>query len=157
MCIEASPKRFKLLEKNRTCVCENYVVSDSVGEVEFMDIDGWGKGLSGIVGKYDNKHKLRIEDEVKHPLNKGREIVTVNTELLPNLLAKHGITDIDFCTIDTEGGEYDILKTIDFDKYRIKFIIVENNYRDTKVGELLTGKGYQKVHKLTIDDVYMKK
>jgi hypothetical protein len=122
-----------------------------------MDIAGWGKGLSGIIDKYNTQHKLRIEGETKHPLNKGREVVTVNTELLSNLLDKHGITEIDFCTIDTEGGEYDILKTVDFNKYNIKIIIVENNYRDNKVDELLVSKGYQKIHKLTIDDVYMKK
>ena len=156
MCIEASPKRFKLLENNRTCICENYAVSDSIGEVEFMDIAGWGKGLSGIIGKYDEQHKRRIEGEVRHPLNKGREVVTVNTQLLSNLLDKHNINEIDFCTIDTEGGEYDILKTIDFNQYHIKIIIVENNYNDTKVNGLLMANGYIKIHKLTIDDVYIK-
>lgn len=157
MCIEASPKRFKLLEKNRTCICENYAVSDSIGEVEFMDISGWGKGLSGIVNSYDKKHRKRIEQELKNTKNNGREIIKVKTEMLNNLLDKHNANEIDFCTIDIEGGEYDILKTIDFNKYNIKFIIVENNYQDTKVGELLTSNGYEKVHKLTIDDVYMKK
>lgn len=156
MCIEASPKRFKLLEKNRTCICENYAVSDSVGEVEFMDISGWGKGLSGIVDSYDEKHKKRIEQEIKNPKNNGREVIKVKTELLNNLLDKHNINEIDFCTIDIEGGEYDILKTIDFEKYDINIIIVENNYNDSEVNNLLISKGYKKIHKLTIDDVYMK-
>jgi len=156
ICIEPSPKRFKLLEQNRTCICENYAVSDNVDEVEFLDIAGWGKGLSGIIHKYDSRHKRRIEDEVRHPLNKGIEVVKVNTELLPNLLDKHQITEIDFCTIDTEGGEYDILKTIDFNKYNIRIIIVENNYGDDRVSNLLTDNGYKKIHKLTIDDVYIK-
>ena len=156
MCIEASPKRFKLLEKNRNCICENYAISDSIGEVEFMDISGWGKGLSGIVDHYNGRHRKRIENEIRHPLNKGREIVKVKTELLNNLLEKHNVKEIDFCTIDTEGGEYEILNTINFDKYDIKIIIVENNYNDQKVNKLLTSKGYKKTHKLTIDDVYEK-
>lgn len=156
MCIEASPKRFKLLKNNRNCICENYAVSDSIGEVEFMDISGWGKGLSGIVDSYDSRHRKRIENEIRHPLNKGREIVKVKTELLNNLLEKHNIKEIDFCTIDTEGGEYEILNTINFDKYDIKIIVVENNYNDQKVNKLLTSKGYKKTHKLTIDDVYVK-
>jgi FkbM family methyltransferase len=156
MCIEASPKRFKLLQNNRNCICENYAVSDKVGEVNFMDISGWGKGLSGIIDSYDNRHKKRIEQEIKNQNNKGKEIVKVKTELLNNLLDKHNISEIDFCTIDIEGGEYDILKTLDFDKYNIKIIVVENNYNDTKVGELLMSKGYKKIHKLTIDDVYLK-
>lgn len=157
MCIEPSPKRFKLLKENRNCICENYAVSDSIGEVDFMDIGGWGKGLSGIIDKYSPEHKNRIESEITHPLNDGREIVKVRTELLNNLLDKHKMYDIDFCTIDTEGGEFDILKTLNLDKYNINIIIVENNYRDSLVNELLKSKGYKKIHKLTIDDVYIKK
>ena len=86
MCIEPSPKRFKLLENNRTCICENYALSNKVDEVDFMDISGWGKGLSGIVDSYDEKHKKRIEQEIKNPKNKGIEIIKVKTELLNNLL-----------------------------------------------------------------------
>lgn len=155
MCIEPSPKRFLLLENNRNCICENYAISDTIGEVEFMDISGWGKGLSGIVEKYNQQHKRRIELEVRHPENKGSEIVRVKTELLNNLLEKHQLNQIDFCTIDTEGGEYDILKTIDFDKYNIKIILVENNYNDKEVFKFLSKKGYKKIHKLYIDDVYI--
>jgi len=156
ICIEPSPKRFKLLEQNRACICENYAVSDIAGEAIFLDIAGWGKGLSGIVHKYDTRHRKRIEAEIRHPLNKGKEVIKVNTELLPNLLDKHNITEIDFCTIDTEGGEYDILSTIDFNKYNIRIIIVENNYGDNKITKLLTDNGYKKIHKLTIDDVYIR-
>ena len=34
---------------------------------------------------------------------------------------------IDLISIDIEGNELDVLKSIDFDKYRIKVIIIENN------------------------------
>jgi FkbM family methyltransferase len=156
ICIEPSPKRFKLLEQNRNCILENCAVSDSVGEVEFMDIAGWGKGLSGIVEKYDAKHKQRIETEVKHPQNKGRETITVKTDLLSNILDRNGITEIDFCTIDTEGGEYDILKSIDLKKYKINIILVENNYNETKTRDLLIANGYKLHTKLSIDDVFIK-
>ena len=154
--IEPSHKRFKLLSSNRNCICENYAISDKVGDVEFMDISGWGKGLSGIVEKYDVRHKNRIQQELIHPQNKGNETITVKTELLSNLLDKHNITDIDFCTIDTEGGEFDIIKTIDFDKYKISIILVENNYNEINVREYLKTKGYKLVTTLTIDDVFIK-
>ena len=156
MCIEQSHKRFKLLSSKRNCICENYAISDKVGDVDFMDISGWGKGLSGIVEKYDVRHKNRIQQELIHPQNKGNETITVKTELLSNLLDKHNITDIDFCTIDTEGGEFDIIKTIDFDKYKISIILVENNYNEINVREYLKTKGYKLVTTLTIDDVFIK-
>jgi len=157
MCIEPSPKRFKLLENNRTCICENYALSNKVDEVDFMDISGWGKGLSGIVDSYDEKHKKRIEQEIKNPKNKGIEIIKVKTELLNNLLNKHNINEIDFCTIDTEGGEIDIIKSIDFDKVKIKLIIVENNYNNTLIQKILSNNGYQLIKKINVDDIYEKK
>ena len=156
ICIEPSPKRFKLLKNNRNCICENYALSDSIGEVDFLDISGWGKGLSGIIDKYDPRHKIRIAEEIANPMNKGREIINVKTELLSNLLDKHSITKIDFCTIDTEGSEYDILKTLDFDKYQIDIILVENNYEDDRVNSLLSSNGYERICKIKIDDVYIR-
>ena len=156
MCVEPSHARFKELSENRTCICENVAISDTIGEVEFMDISGWGRGLSGIVDKYDARHKNRIQSELKHPQNTGNQTITVKTDLLSNLLDKHGITEIDFCTIDTEGGEFDIIKTIDFDKYSIGIILVENNYKESNVNDFLTNKGYKRVTTLKIDDVYVK-
>jgi len=156
ICVEPSHKRFKLLADNRKCICENCALSNSVGEVEFMDIGGWGKGLSGIVEKYDTKHEARIAQETKHPDNKGKEIIKVKTDLLSNILEKHKIYEVDFCTIDTEGGEYDILSSLDFDKFQINIILVENNYNETKTKDLLLSKGYELVTRLQIDDVFVK-
>ena len=156
ICIEPSPPRFKLLSKNRNCICENCAISNEEGEVEFMDIQGYGKGLSGIIDKYSEQHKRRIETEIRHPKNKGREIITVKTDLLSNILDRHGIYEIDFCTIDTEGGEMEIVQSIDLNKYKIKIILVENNYKQTNIQSHLASHGYQHVHKLEIDDAFLK-
>jgi FkbM family methyltransferase len=156
ICVEPSPNRFKLLKENRECICENVAISDTEGEVEFMDISGWGKALSGIVSKYHDEHKARIELELNNPKNNGYEMVRVKTKTLTDILETHSLTNIDFCTIDTEGGEIDIIKSIDFDKINIKLIIVENNYNDTSVQKLLLDNGYKLIKKLSIDDVYEK-
>lgn len=156
ICIEPSPERFKLLETNRICICENVAISDNEGEVEFMDISGWGKALSGIVDKYSGSHMNRIQNELKNPNNKGYNIVNVKTTTLNNLLEKHNVTDIDFCTVDTEGGEYDIIKNIDLVRFNIKIFIVENNYGDESVNNYLTSNGYEMIKKINVDNVYVK-
>ena len=46
---------------------------------------------------------------------------------------------IDYLSLDIEGAEYPVLKTIDFDKFDIKVISVEN----TKVGAIFDGTGTQ--------------
>jgi FkbM family methyltransferase len=157
ICVEPSPRRFKLLRENRSCICENYAIADSQGEVEFMDISGYGKGLSGIVDSYDPQHRDRIEREIKHPDNQGYEMVQVSTIPLATLLNKHGITHVDFCTIDTEGSELQVLKSIDFGRCQFDIILVENNYEDNSVQEFLTGAGFEFETKVGIDDVYFHK
>jgi len=155
ICVEPSPSRFKLLQENRNCICERIALSDKIGTTQFLDIRGWGKGLSGIVENYCTQHSGRVLQELQHPENEGHEVITVNTDLLNNVLNRHGISEIDFCTIDTEGSEYEILRAFDFEKYKINIIMVENNYNSDKVKNLLTQHGYKHFHKLQIDDVYL--
>jgi len=49
LCVEPSPERFSLLKANRNCFCEEVAIAEGHDTVEFMDIRGWGKGLSGIL------------------------------------------------------------------------------------------------------------
>lgn len=156
ICIEPSPDRFSKLITNRSCICENIAVFDKESEIDFLDISGWGKGLSGIVSSYDNQHVTRIGWELKNPENRGHNTIRVKTNTLNNILEKHNVFNIDFCTIDTEGSEYEILKDFDFDKFNIDIIIVENNYGLSNVRNLLESKGYELISKIEIDDVYKK-
>ena len=154
LCIEASPARYKLLEKNRNCICENVAVSDRDGECDFLDIAGYGKGLSGLVDKYDPAHQQRIKLEIQNPGNNGAEVIKVKTTTLQSLLEKHNISKIDFCSIDTEGSEEQIIHAIDFSKVSIEVLLIENNYNNTSITKFLESVGYKKIKKLHIDDVY---
>ena len=62
------------------------------------------------------------------------------------LLAKYKIEKLDFLMIDTEGHDYEILKTLDLDHYRPEVIIFENNHlskSDYQAAlDQLTTKGY---------------
>ena len=42
--------------------------------------------------------------------------ITLKCEEINYLLEKHNIHYIDYCSIDTEGAEYKIIKSINFDK-----------------------------------------
>ena len=76
--------------------------------------------------------------------------------MLNNVLEKHGIFNVDFCTIDTEGSEFEILSAFDFDKFKIRILLIENNYRDSNVRNLLISKGYKFLGKVgQIDDAFI--
>jgi FkbM family methyltransferase len=156
ICIEPRNVAFNKLIKNRSCHCENVAVSDIESENEtFLELEGWGKGLSGLMGKYDPKHLLRIQMEKKHPLHKGSHTTSVKVVKLQSLLDKHDIQHVDFCSIDTEGGELDIMASLDWTKTTIDVITIENNYDYTDIRPFFESKGYTLFNKLAIDEIYV--
>lgn len=52
---------------------------------------------------------------------------------LNDVLADNGVTRVDYLSIDTEGSEFDILKSIDFEQVTYKAISAENNYLDGRI------------------------
>ena len=155
--IEARKNAYDKLKNNRKCICINAVLSDKEEDVEFMSIDGYGKGLSGMVDKYDDKHVKRISNEIKNEKNKGHEIIKVKTSKLNNILEKHEIFYVDYLSIDTEGSELSILKTIDFSKFHIEIIDCEDNYNDPEVMKFFIDNGYEFIQKISCDKIFKKK
>ena len=156
ICIEPSPERYKILIKNRSCHCENIAVSDTFGKTDFLDITGYGKGLSGIVSEYHENHKTRINKELKNKENKGKKILNVKTCTLNSIFKKYSLKKIDFCSIDTEGSEYKILKNFNFENFASEVFLIENNYRESLVDEILTKNSYKKIFSIEIDDIYIR-
>jgi FkbM family methyltransferase len=68
------------------------------------------------------------------------------------LMTTLDITEIDYLKIDTEGMDFDILKSIDYIKYKINVIKMEHSYCDEKlVIDFLINNGYH--CELFIDDI----
>jgi FkbM family methyltransferase len=72
----------------------------------------------------------------------------VETVSLEDLLVTHGAPEsIDYLSLDTEGSEFTILKSFDFDRFSIKVITVEHNFTNQRsaINELLASNGYRQV------------
>ena len=73
----------------------------------------------------------------------------VETISLNDLLQKYNCSKIfDYLSIDTEGTEYEIIKNLDFDKFKPKIITIEHNYNEAernKIYNLLTKNNYLRV------------
>ena len=64
----------------------------------------------------------------------------INTKRLDKILNEYKFNDIDFLNIDVEGHELNILSSIDYSKFKIKFISVEmikHNIESKIVGQKL--------------------
>lgn len=158
ICIEPHPERFKELVANRTAKCFNCCISDVdvKTEMAFLKVDGYPEMLSGLIDKYDKRHFARVLDEIKKH-GGSYEIINVETRNFAEVLFGENQFVIDLLSIDTEGNELDILKSIPFDEFRISVITVENNFNNDAIQKFLQGKGYRLVKQLGGDEIYVRK
>ena len=86
----------------------------------------------------------------------------VDTLSLDDLLEKHQAPrEIDYLSVDTEGTEFDILRTFDFQRHQVRVITVEHNHtaQREQLHSLLSAKGFQRKFQALsrFDDWYVRK
>ena len=73
----------------------------------------------------------------------GDTTIPVNVSSFQQLLEESTLgTKIDFVSIDTEGAEMSILQGIDFNRFSIGVLTIENDYNDDKYCDFLRPKGF---------------
>lgn len=135
ICLEPNPVVFENLIKNRKCDCLNSAASNKDGYAKFTKISGYSEMLSGLEEFRDPRHDDRTKKEID--LRGGKiETIEVTTVNVNGLIENRSI---DFITIDIEGGELEVLKTLDFNKFDCKILVVEINYENQKnqISEIL--------------------
>lgn len=142
LCIEPNPIHRESLEK-RKCSKEYVAIAENAGELDFFANTGRTCGLSGLVDYYHPSHKKRLEWE-NQTYGSETKIIKVPVMPLQDILDKHSIDYIHYLSIDTEGSELSVLRSIDYDKTFIDVIGFEANYSDEaqKCVDFLKTKGY---------------
>jgi FkbM family methyltransferase len=153
ICVEPIPSRFELLCKNRpNSLCCDRAVYNKSGKSVIFDIANNYDLLSGISSRIDS-HKPEVD------CNKTQ--IIVNTISFNRLLEKYKAPlFIDYLSLDTEGSELEILKSVNLKKYTFGLIDVEHNYvepRRTQIRQLLTSNGYDFIRENQWDDCYKHK
>lgn len=157
ICIEPIPIRFEELKMNRNCICIQGCISDRTGKNQFLYVDCKKTSvemLSGLVDKYDPKHVDRINKAIT-AFNGKTEMIDVDCFLFNDLLEKNNISHVDFLSIDTEGGEFDIISTIDFSRYAVDVIVLEDNYHDPRFVPYLAEKGFDLEERIKHDMIFV--
>ena len=122
-------------------------------------------GLTLIFNEVENAELSTIKQYSEDDFHKKSRIsgkkYSVNTISLYDLLIKHRAPNIiDYLSIDTEGSEYEILKSFNFDTFKFKIITIEHNYtfKRDDIYTLLTSKGYVRIYSeiSQFDDWYIR-
>ncbi|MCQ6274870.1 FkbM family methyltransferase [Bacillus sp. V3B] len=156
ICIEPLPEVYKLLKKNRNCICIEGAISTQNGYQDFLQLQGDIAMLSGLENNYDNRHRANVNRRIKES-GQNPKIIKVQTFPLQSVLNQYNVTHIDLLSIDTEGSELQVLQSINYNKVKIECIILENGFNDEHVRDFLSGKGFKLVKRLSWDDVYLHK
>lgn len=89
------------------------------------------------------------------------EEVKVETVTMDQLYEQYNLPHyIEFLSVDTEGSEVEIFKSINFARYSFGLIVFEHNKEEaviSEVGGILKAAGYVKLCSIEIDDIYINK
>jgi FkbM family methyltransferase len=132
----------------------NCAVCNNNGTAEFMLNKGYTEMISGLKSHYDKRHLDRLNHE-NTLSSSSSEIITVNTKTIETICEYHNIKHINYLTIDVEGAEFDVIKSINFNKVFIDVITFENNYDDlsTPIIKYLENNGFRMIRKAF--DIFM--
>jgi FkbM family methyltransferase len=145
-------------------IFENCAISNEEMDINFLSIEGPCNVLSGILEFYNEQHLQRINRELDmyksypegHELYSRKETIKMKAVKLQSLFDKYEIKKVDLISIDVEGAELQVLKSIDFDKTEIDVLLIENNYGLEKETEFLVNKGYKLLGNIQWDSVFVK-
>lgn len=158
ICLEPIPHVFNQLQKNRTCLCICGCIStdEHNSTHSFLQISGYPEMLSGLVDKFDPKHLSRILHEIQE-YSGSYKIIDVPCYNLNQILEDAGIHHVNFLSLDTEGGEFEILQNFDFSKCQVDVITVEDNYKIDPFIPFLISQGFEFITSLDQDLIFVNK
>ncbi len=145
---------FEKLKANRKCHVVNGCVSPRSGKEKFLELVGNANMYStlkthntGLTARRIRKRKKRQNSQLKE--------VEVECYTFSDLVNKFGFEKVDFLSLDTEGGELEILKSIDFELTPVSVISVENNWCTYDIKNYLESCGFLYLGTFDVDEIYL--
>jgi FkbM family methyltransferase len=152
LCIEPIDVAFQnCLRYRRECV--NCCISSEDTEDKTFHIFALNSNLSAISGLEPDQ---RLIDSHSHLITDRKTCIAKVRSLTSLLDELNYPKNIDFISIDTENTELDVLKGIDFLKYNIRAMVIENNFNEPFCEDYLKQFGYKKIHRIAVNDFFVK-
>ena len=125
------------------CVCRGMLVLSCVwSSKKYVDFE-YASNVGGVHGVREGTNIDKAE--------------RIECQTLESILTSHGVTKVDFMSVDIEGSEIEVLGRFPFHKFDIGMVLIETFWLDPRVTDrLFTINGYAKVASVSIDDLYVK-
>lgn len=146
--VEPNENVFSQLVKNRPHSTNIHAAIDETdGQAEFVTNTGYTEMLSGLKHRYPSEHEQRIKSELDAYGGTSRTCM-VKTRRLSTIFEEQGVSHVHLLSVDVEGAELAVLKSINFDKVFIDVIVFEANYSEyaKSVLAFLKPHGYVPLH-----------
>ena len=154
--IEAEPQLYGILQKTRPQnKLYNCAVSEEEGGIDFLVTNGpGGPWVSGI------EHLL--SEEHKKDWHVNSEKIKVNSKKMSSIMNDSKLEKVDIFSIDVEGAEYEVLRTIDWNIPIYVFIIElgfgdKQTKKDINCRNLLTKKGFHFHKRVGLSEIWYNK
>ena len=141
------------LVKNREkCLNINCAIDEKDGNANFIFNKGYTEMISGLESCYDPRHYYRLFLE-NNMYGSNTEIIQIDTRKLSTIFEETNTKHVNYLSIDVEGAEFSVIKSIDFDKVFIDVIGFENNYNDNSIPiiEYLEKHGFLQINIQSMD------
>ena len=154
ICIEPDKVLFDKLKENRNCDCYNLAIHSKSLEKSYF-IQYKNSKVFNVLKEHEDL-SVNKNENLK---NLESNIIEVSTITFNELMEKNypNIRYIDFLSIDVEGGELNILETIDFNKYKFGLITIENNFENNVLANFMEKLGYVVLIDIGHDILFIKK
>ena len=161
--VEPVPYNYKILQNEfkvnkNILICTNAIFSENLKKsfyfVKEKSVTKLGKHWASGIGSFDKQHILNHKSKRFEIQDHDIEKIEIDFITFENLIKKYEIDSIDNLQIDVEGAEYEILKSIDFNKISINSIQFESKHFDGTFNEgpklkLIKKKLYESGYNLT--------
>jgi FkbM family methyltransferase len=136
---EPNPAWHAELRHNRRAAIDHRCVAARTGDtIDFLVVEEPELSTIASYAAHDHFAEIRLRAPQ----------ISVETVALNDLLADHAApSTIDYMSIDTEGSEWEILSTFDFDRWSVRLFSIEHNHteREPQIDQLMARHGYRRV------------
>ena len=145
---EPSPQWHDELKKNRSSsdIITDCIWSESKKELNFFMSDA---GVASTIDSFKESDRFSMPSNTDARIKSGKNIYVKTISLNDVIQNNFNGRTPSYISIDTEGSEYEILRTFDFVKFRPVVFTIEHNFtnQQEKIDDLMQSNNYVRIFK----------